>query len=162
MSPKKPLTLTTAKRKSRISAKLAKKSEIAAKKLDKDVAKLKAKEFRESELQNSATPDIVATQSWRLATHATTQLANTEQSTEQKSNSQSTTADIDNRHSTTQTASTDPEKTLLEQQQQANAAETHGPSPGGYASLRAVAGRQAAGRLWPTPSGRGRGPGSVH
>ena len=43
MSPKKPLTLSTAKRKSRISAKLAKKSEIAAKKLDKDVAKLKAK-----------------------------------------------------------------------------------------------------------------------
>ncbi|MFB2721210.1 VCBS domain-containing protein, partial [Shewanella xiamenensis] len=124
MSPKKPLTLSTAKRKSRISAKLAKKSEIAAKKLDKDVAKLKAKEFRESEVQNSATPDIVATQSWRLATHATTQLANTEQSTEQKSNSQSTTADIDNRHSTVQTASTDPEKTLLEQQQQANAAET--------------------------------------
>ncbi|MEE1981949.1 VCBS domain-containing protein [Shewanella xiamenensis] len=124
MSPKKPLTLSTAKRKSRISAKLAKKSEIAAKKLDKDVAKLKAKEFRESEVQNSATPDIVATQSWRLATHATTQLANTEQSTEQKSNSQSTTADIDNRHSTVQTASTDPEKTLLEQQQQENAAET--------------------------------------
>ncbi|MFB2667602.1 VCBS domain-containing protein [Shewanella xiamenensis] len=124
MSPKKPLTLSTAKRKSRISAKLAKKSEIAAKKLDKDVAKLKAKEFRESEVQNSATPDIVATQSWRLATHATTQLANTEQSTEQKANAQSTTADIDNRHSTTQTASTDPEKTLLEQQQQANAAET--------------------------------------
>ncbi|MDI5848813.1 VCBS domain-containing protein [Shewanella xiamenensis] len=124
MSPKKPLTLSTAKRKSRISAKLAKKSEIAAKKLDKDVAKLKAKEFRESEVQNSATPDIVATQSWRLATHATTQLANTEQSTEQKSNSQSTTADIDNRHSTTQSASTDSEKTLLEQQQQANAAET--------------------------------------
>ncbi|MFB2776580.1 VCBS domain-containing protein [Shewanella xiamenensis] len=124
MSPKKPLTLSTAKRKSRISAKLAKKSEIAAKKLDKDVAKLKAKEFRESEVKNSATPDIVATQSWRLATHATTQLANTEQSTEQKSNSQSTTADIDNRHSTTQSASTDSEKTLLEQQQQANAAET--------------------------------------
>ncbi|MEL4244889.1 VCBS domain-containing protein, partial [Shewanella xiamenensis] len=124
MSPKKPLTLSTAKRKSRISAKLAKKSEIAAKKLDKDVAKLKAKEFRESAVKNSATPDIVATQSWRLATHATTQLANTEQSTEQKSNSQSTTADIDNRHSTTQSASTDSEKTLLEQQQQANAAET--------------------------------------
>ncbi|MDI5876512.1 VCBS domain-containing protein [Shewanella xiamenensis] len=124
MSPKKPLTLSTAKRKSRISAKLAKKSEIAAKKLDKDVAKLKAKEFRESAVKNSATPDIVATQSWRLATHATTQLANTEQSTEQKSNSQSTTADIDNRHSTVQTASNDPEKTLLEQQQQENAAET--------------------------------------
>ncbi|WP_037422340.1 VCBS domain-containing protein, partial [Shewanella xiamenensis] len=124
MSPKKPLTLSTAKRKSRISAKLAKKSEIAAKKLDKDVAKLKAKEFRESAVKNSATPDIVATQSWRLPSHAATQLVNTEQSTEQKSNSQSTTADIDNRHSTTQTASTDPEKTLLEQQQQANAAET--------------------------------------
>ncbi|MCT8864358.1 hypothetical protein [Shewanella xiamenensis] len=73
MSPKKPLTLSTAKRKSRISAKLAKKSEIAAKKLDKDVAKLKAKEFRESEVQNSATPDIVATQSWRLPSHAATQ-----------------------------------------------------------------------------------------
>ncbi|MFB2657119.1 VCBS domain-containing protein, partial [Shewanella xiamenensis] len=124
MSPKKPLTLSTAKRKSRISAKLAKKSEIAAKKLDKDVAKLKAKEFRENEVQNSATPDIVATQSWRLPSHAATQLVNTEQSTEQKSNSQSTTADIDNRHSTTQSASTDSEKTLLEQQQQANAAET--------------------------------------
>ncbi|MFB2674091.1 VCBS domain-containing protein [Shewanella xiamenensis] len=123
MSPKKPLTLSTAKRKSRISAKLVKKSEIAAKKLDKDVAKLKAREFRESEVQNSATPDIVATQSWHLPSHAATQLVNTEESTEQKANAQSTTADIDNRHSTTQTASTDPEKTLLEQQQ-ANAAET--------------------------------------
>jgi len=118
MSQKKPLTLSTAKRKSRISAKLAKKSEIAAKKLDKDVAKLKVKEFRQGEVQSTASPDIVASKSWRLPSHTATQLVNTEESTEQKPDSQSATVDIDNRHVhvTAQSASssTDSEKTLSE------------------------------------------------
>ncbi|MDT3276031.1 VCBS domain-containing protein, partial [Shewanella sp. SP2S2-4] len=126
MSKKKPLTLSTAKRKSRISAKLAKKSEIAAKKLDKDVAKLKAKEFRGSEVQSTASPDIVASKSWRLPSHAATQLVNTEESTEQKPDSQPATVDIDNRHVTAQSASssTDSEKTLSEMPQQADETQT--------------------------------------
>ncbi|MCG9964887.1 VCBS domain-containing protein [Shewanella cutis] len=128
MSQKKPLTLSTAKRKSRISAKLAKKSEIAAKKLDKDVAKLKVKEFRQGEVQSTASPDIVASKSWRLPSHTATQLVNTEESTEQKPDSQSATVDIDNRHVhvTAQSASssTDSEKTLSEMPQQADETQT--------------------------------------
>ncbi|MGL4220972.1 MAG: VCBS domain-containing protein, partial [Shewanella sp.] len=128
MSKKKPLTLSTAKRKSRISAKLAKKSEIAAKKLDKDVAKLKVKEFRQGEVQSTASPDIVASKSWRLPSHTATQLVNTEESTEQKPDSQSATVDIDNRHVhvTAQSASssTDSEKTLSEMPQQADETQT--------------------------------------
>ena len=94
-------TLKNAKSKSRISKKLTKKSEIAAKKLDKDVSKLKVKELKNIEVNSNANQDLVADKSWQLPSHSVPHLTAAEEVNEQKLVALSNTPDADSKNTDT-------------------------------------------------------------
>ncbi|RBP79296.1 VCBS repeat-containing protein [Shewanella putrefaciens] len=94
-------TLKNAKSKSRISKKLTKKSEIAAKKLDKDVSKLKVKELKNIEVNSNANQDLVADKSWQLPSHSVPHLTAAEEVNEQKLVVLSNTPDADSKNTDT-------------------------------------------------------------